>query len=357
MTETRTRPGTSAPARPRPGLPRRLLLLVPWILLVVVGVGLSTGNAYLVTVGIVTSIWSILALGLNLLMGYTGLINLGLGAFYALGAYGAAIATIRWGWPPWLALIVMPIAGALLGALLGPALLRTRGLHFAVATLGLGIIVSDVTENWVGVTGGPLGIAGIERPAGFSLGGFRFDPTQDSQFLLMMVVLLVLVALGALAFHRSSVARVLIAARDDEMLAASLGFRALGYRVLAFAASAGVAAFAGVLYAWFIRYVSPPPFTFFALSFQVVVLVVVGGAGSLWGPIVGAAFLTGIPELIELEAHDKVIAYGLVLLAVIVLLPKGIVPTVHGWWRAWMRSRTSRSDDTTATATTPEEMV
>jgi branched-chain amino acid transport system permease protein len=318
---------------------RRALRVVPWIVVVLIGLGLSTGNAYLLTVGIVTVIWALLALGLNLLMGYTGLINLGIGAFYALGAYGSAIATLKWHWPAWPMLIVMPVVAIAAAAVLGPALLRTRGLHFAVATLGLGIIVSDVTENWISVTGGPLGIAGIERPPALSIGSLRFDPSQDRQFLLLAVVLLLILLAGAVAYHRSKVARVLIAARDDELLAASMGFRAVPYRILAFALSAGVAAFAGVLYAWFIRYISPPPFTFFALSFQVVVLVVVGGAGSVWGPVVGSAFLTGIPELIDLEAHTKVIVYGAILLAVIVLLPRGIVPTLQDLARRLLRRR------------------
>jgi branched-chain amino acid transport system permease protein len=99
-----------------------------------------------------------------------------------------------------------------------------------------------------------------------------------------------------------------------------------------------MAALAGVLYAWFIRYISPPPFTFFALSFQVFVLVAVGGAGSVWGPMVGAAFLTGVPELISLEAHSKVIAYGVVLLAVIVLMPRGLVPSLADRARRLRRS-------------------
>lgn len=319
---------------------KRLLRTAPWVAVIAAGIGLSTGNAYLVTVGMVTIIWAILAIGLNLLMGYTGLIHLGLGAFYALGAYLTAIATLNWHWPIWSMLLIAPAAAFVLAAVIGPALLRTRGLHFAVATLGLGIIVSDVTANWISVTKGPLGIAGIERPAAFSIGPLHLDPTQDPDFLRLLLIFLV-VCLGIAAlYHRSRIARILVAARDDNLLASSLGFRVLRYRVFAFAASSAMAGFAGVLYAWFIRYISPPPFTFFALSFQVFVLVAVGGGGSLWGPVVGAAFLTGVPELMSLEAHTKVIAYGLVLLAVIVLLPRGIVPSLADG-AVWLRSRWS----------------
>ena len=324
----------------------RLLRSLPWFVFVAVVVGVYTGNVYIVTVGIVTAIWAILAVGLNFLMGYTGLIHLGLGAFYALGAYGTAVLTIDHGWNLWLMVPLMPLAAFMLAAIIGPALLRTRGLHFAVATLGLGIIVSDITGNWISVTKGPLGIAAIERPAPISIAGLTIDLTDDKNFFLLVVVFLLLCMGLAKAYHHSRVARILVAARDDELLAASLGFNTLRYRVLAFATCSAMAALAGVLYAWFIRYISPPPFTFFELSFQVFVLVAVGGAGSLWGPVVGAAFLTGIPEIIDLDAHTKVIVYGLVLLAVIALMPRGIVPSIAEYFERSRKSKAHPPDST-----------
>jgi branched-chain amino acid transport system permease protein len=307
--------------------------LLPWLLLLAVSVGMSGANNYLLTVATVTALWGILAIGLNLLMGYSGLIHLGLGAFYALGAYGATILGTQHDVSAIVIVLVLPVIAFVLGLAIGAPLLRTRGLHFAVATLGIGIIVSDITENWISVTKGPIGMGGIQRPAGLSVGGLKLDFTTTAGFFGLCVGVLALVLVLATVYHRSRLARVLVAARDDELLTGSLGFSVMPYRLFAFAASGAVAALAGVLYAWFIRYISPPPFTFFAASFPVFVLVAVGGSGSVWGPVVGAAVLTGLPEFLEVEANNKLIIYGLVLLAIVIVLPRGLAPTVSDFLR------------------------
>src|SRR5690606_37413124 len=135
-------------------------------------------------------IWALLAVGLNLLMGYTGLIHLGIEAFYALGAYGVAVLTLEHGVNPWLCLILMPIVALVVGALMGPAFLRTRGLHFAVATVGMGIVVSDVVGSWIPVTNGPLCIAGIQRPAPIEFAGVQIDLTAVGTFFLFVALVL-----------------------------------------------------------------------------------------------------------------------------------------------------------------------
>lgn len=327
---------------------------VPWILLAIAAIVIGGGDSYLLTVGTVTAIWVILALGLNAIMGYSGLINLGLGAFYALGAYSAAILDTEHDMSPWVGLVVAPIVALVLGLLVGPAVLRTRGLHFAVATLGIGIIASDVLLNWISVTKGPIGIPGVSRPGAISVGVIEIDPATNEGFFVLAVLLALFVMVLAVVFHRSRVARVLVAVRDDELLAQSLGFPVLRNKVIAFALSGAVAAFAGVIYAWFIRYISPEPFTFFAASFPAFVLVAVGGPGTVWGPVVGAIFLTGLPEFLELEPNTQLIVYGAVLLAVIVVLPSGLVPSAADLWRRG-RSRFRRYDAAVASPTaTPQ---
>lgn len=302
--------------------------VLPWLALIVATVLVSAGDNYLITIGTVTVIWAVLALGLNVVMGYSGLINLGLGAFYALGAYGASILEVEHGVSPWVALLALPIVALVAGLLIGPIVLRTRGLHFTVATLGIGIIVSDVLDNWVSVTKGPIGIAGIQRPGPIGAGALRIDPSSAKGFFVLSVLLLSSVLAVAALYHRSRAARVLIAVRDDELLATSLGFNVTAHKVAAFALSCAIAAFGGVVYAWFIRYISPPPFSFFAASFPAFVLVAVGGPGRIWGPVVGAAFLTGFPEFLEVEPNTQLVIYGAVLLAVIILLPSGIAPSL-----------------------------
>jgi branched-chain amino acid transport system permease protein len=297
--------------------------LIPWALAAIAVAVLSGTNDYILSTAIVAVLSGIVAVGLNFLMGYAGLINLSSGVFYALGAYGSAKLTIAHTVPPAVIIVGMPAAAFIVGAIVGLPILRTRGLHFAVATLGLGLIVTDVLDNWEQVTNGPIGLVGVVRPS--KLG--PLDPQTNQGFFLLSCLVLALVMIGATAYHRSRVARVLIASRDDELLMRSLGFNVAAYKVFAFALSAAVAAVAGVLYAWFIQFIAPPPFTFFALSFPVFVMVAVGGPGSLWGPVVGAAFLTALPELLHAEARTKQIIYGAVLLAVIVFLRRGIAPT------------------------------
>lgn len=313
----------------RPGIDGATIRsLLPWIAAALCVLFVARGSNYVITVGTVTVIWAMLAVALNSLMGYSGLINLGLGAFYAIGAYGAAISQIEHGWSPWLGLAVFPPVAALIAAIIGPALLRTRGLHFAVATLGIGIIVSDVLGHWVSVTKGPIGIPGITRPGTIHLGIVDIDPSTETGFFVLATLILGVVLVIASLYHRSRVARVLVASRDDELLTTSLGFQVTRYKVLGFALSAGLAAVAGVIYAWFIRYISPDSFSFFAASFPTFVLVAVGGPGRVWGPVVGAAFLTGFPEWMDVQGNTKNIIYGAVLLVVIVVLPDGVAPTL-----------------------------
>ncbi|HYD08614.1 MAG TPA: branched-chain amino acid ABC transporter permease, partial [Acidimicrobiales bacterium] len=249
-------------------------------------------------------------------------------AFYALGAYGAAILGTQHDVPPGVILVLMPILGFVVGLVLAPPLVRTRGLHFAVATLAIGIIASDILDNWVSVTRGPLGIGGVRRPGPISLLGVELDITTQHGYFGFVVVMLGLSLVIATLYHRSRVARVLVASRDDELLATSIGFGVVRYRIFAFALTSAVGSFAGVLYAWYILYVSPPPFSFFASSFEVFVFVAVGGAGTIWGPAIGAIGLTVLPELLDVEPYDKRIVYGAILLGVTLFLSRGVAPTI-----------------------------
>lgn len=324
----------------------RLGSLVPWLVLLIAVLVLSGTNDYILTTAIVATLSGIVAVGLNFLMGYAGLLNLSIGVFYALGAYGCAKLTIAHTVPPIVILIGMPLVALVLGAVIGLPILRTRGLHFAVATLGLGLIITDVLNNWLSVTNGPIGLVGVVRPT--PLG--PLDPQTNKGFFLLSAIVLAIVMVGATLYHRSRVARVLIAVRDDELLTRSLGFNVPAYKVAAFALSAATAALAGVLYAWFIQFIAPPPFTFFAISFPVFVMVAVGGPGSLWGPVVGAAFLTALPELLHAEAQTKQILYGTVLFLVIVFLRRGIAPTFTRYARLGLARVTSGRASATAEA-------
>ena len=238
--------------------------------------------------------------------------------------YGAAVLGQTYKLPMIVALIVMPVAGAVVSAIIGPLLLRTRDLYFAVATLALGMIVSDVTNNWVSVTKGPIGIGGIPRPGVIGVGGLSIDGrTLPGIFVIVSVIFLLLMIASAFA-QRSNFVLILRGIKSDDLMTRSLGFKTTWYKVAAFAVSGGIAALAGVLYAHIVQYISPEPFTFFAASFQAFVVLAVGGLGSLWGPVLGSILLTGLPEALDLDPHVKLIIYGAVLLAVTLLLPQGL---------------------------------
>ncbi|CAN7708981.1 branched-chain amino acid ABC transporter permease [Aminobacter sp. LjRoot7] len=296
-----------------------------WVLLIAgLAVIFFMDDGYITTVALLMMLWAILAIGLNFILGYAGYFHLGLGAFYGLGAYGAAALSTRFELPMIVALAVMPIAGAIVSALVGPLVLRTRDLYFAVATLALGMIVSDITNNWVDVTGGPIGIGGITRPGIIGIGDFSIDGrTLPGMFLFVSAIFIGVMILAAIA-RRSNFVLILRGIKSDDLMTRSFGFRTTYYKVAAFSISGAIASLGGVLYAHIVQYISPEPFTFFSASFQAFVVLAVGGLGSLWGPVLGAILLTGLPEALDLEPHMKLVIYGAVLLVVTLVLPRGL---------------------------------
>jgi branched-chain amino acid transport system permease protein len=294
------------------------------MLIFALGAILYIGNGYYTTVAMIMMLWAILAIGLNFILGYAGYFHLGLGAFYGLGAYGAAALGTYHQLPMIVALIVMPLAAAVISAIIGPLMLRTRDLHFAVATLALGMIVSDVTNNWVSVTGGPIGIGGIPRPGVIGFGPLSIDGrTLPGMFVITSVIFIALMVFAAY-MRTSNFVLILRGIKSDDVMTRSLGFSTTIYKVAAFALAGAIAAIAGVLYAHIVQYISPDPFTFFAASFQAFVVLAVGGLGSLWGPVLGSVLLTALPEVLEMDPHVKLIVYGAVLLVVTLVLPRGL---------------------------------
>lgn len=304
---------------------RRYVFLIPWALLLAGMAGvLAIGNGYYTTIAMIMMLWAILAIGLNFILGYAGYFHLGLGAFYGLGAYGAAALSVRYQMPIYVALIAMPILAAMLSAIIGPLLLRTRDLHFAVTTLALGMIVSDITNNWVAVTGGPIGIGGITRPGVIGIGPLSIDGnTLPGMFIFTCAIFLILMGVAVYA-SRSRLVLILRGIKSDDLMTRSFGFSTTRYKVAAFSIAGAIAAVGGVLYAHIIQYISPEPFTFFAASFQAFVVLAVGGLGSVWGPVLGSVLITGLPEVLEMDPHIKLIVYGAVLLFVTVVFPRGL---------------------------------
>jgi len=282
-------------------------------------------NNYWLGVLTFIAINTILAVGLNLLMGYAGQASLGHAAFFGLGAYTSAILTKTVSLSPWLA---MPIGIGLTGLvawLVGLPCLRLRGHYLAMATLGFGWIVYIVMQQWAPLTGGTSGIQSIPKLA---LGRLVFDTDVERFYLTAVAALLVLV-LSANLVH-SRVGRALRALHFGESAAATLGVDVATYKVQVFVLSAMYAAFAGSLYAHVVNFINPSSFGFI-ISVHLVVMVVIGGMASVWGALVGAATLALLTEWLRnlgnvlpfFKEFDD-IAHGLILILVMVFMPAGL---------------------------------
>lgn len=280
---------------------------------------LLENNPYTLGLTNLVAINTIIVLGLNIFIGYAGQISLGHAAFFGLGAYGSAIATVDFGLSPWLA---MPLVAALVGLaahVLGLGLLKLSGHYLAMATLGLNIVVHTIFLQWDEVTGGPSGFAGIPP---LTLGEMPLDTPVRLHFLLWGIAMACL--LLCLNLVRSGVGRGLAAVAGDETAAAALGVDSRMAKTKVFTLSAILASLGGSLFAHCYAYVSPDTFNIFA-STDLAIMVVIGGMGSIWGSLFGAAFITLLPEWLDLFETYKDFLHGGILVFVLMFLPQGLI--------------------------------
>ncbi|MGZ5733429.1 MAG: branched-chain amino acid ABC transporter permease [Caldimonas sp.] len=315
-----------APAVPRALLRGRggLALLA----LVVLLVPLVSRNAYLMDVAILVALNAIVCVGLNLLIGYAGQISLGHAGFFALGAYGSALLASRYHWPTLLALATATVGVALLAFVVGRPILRLKGHYLAMATLGLGIIVSIVIATEDGVTGGPDGMAVPPLAiAGVVLQGERV------WYWIVGACLIVAVWL-ATNLIASPMGRSLRALHTSELAAELAGIDSARQKLMAFVVSAVFAAFAGGLAGFYAGFVTPAKASFLH-SIELVTMVVFGGMASTFGAVVGAAVLTVLPQLLTSLRDYEMVVFGALLMATMIFFPRGVVPTLAALWRRW----------------------
>jgi branched-chain amino acid transport system permease protein len=305
--------------------------------LAVVPLVLSTN---LVNMGVYALIFGLAAIGLSLLMGLAGQVSLGHAAFFAVGAYVQAILVTKTQVPGILAAVIAVASSMLVALLVGLPLLRLRGHFLALATLGLGIIVSVVVRE-LEVTGGTSGIFGIPKP---SFGGREYDSPQE--FFWLLVPFVVVGLLLARGLVRSRTGRALGAVNDSEVAAECLGVNTYTLRLRVFVLAAGYAGLAGVFYAHWLAVVSPEA-AGFELSVQLLLMVVLGGLGTVWGALIGAvaveALGEGMRSLIPIvipgaSGEVQLLGFGLVLVLLVVLLPGGLAQL---WARLTSRARSS----------------
>jgi len=261
----------------------------------------------------------IVVLGLNLFTGYAGQISLGHAAFFGLGAYGSAVLTATYQLSPWPTMLLVAVAVALMALIIGVPTLRLHGHYLAMATLGFNYAVHIIFLQWDEVTGGPSGLSGI--PA-LSLGGVSFDTDMKFYYLVWAFALIALTL--CLNLVRTGVGRGLAALAQDEVAAACLGVDVRRDKVRVFVLSAVFASVAGSLYAHYFGHVNPDAFSIFK-SLDLVIMVVVGGLGSIWGTLFGVSFVVILPYLLESLENYFDIIHGLILVLILLFLPQGFV--------------------------------
>ena len=278
-------------------------------------------NAYYVDVAIRVAINATVAIALNLLIGYTGQISLGHAAFFGLGAYGSAILASRLDWPPTAALAASAAAIGVLAYGLARVILRLEGHYLAMATLGVGVITTIALTNETELTGGPDGMTAPD----FTILGFTISGERSWCWLFMAILVLTLWLAANLV--DSPAGRALRALKGSETAARTLGVDAASFKARVFALSAIATAVMGALYAHYVGFITPS-LAAFPKSIELVTMVVVGGMASIWGSLVGAALLSLLPELLASYEGSETIVFGLILLATMILLPRGIVPSL-----------------------------
>jgi branched-chain amino acid transport system permease protein len=266
--------------------------------------------------------FALMALGLNIVVGKSGLLDLGYVAFFAIGAYSQGILSTMYGWNTW---EVMPVGigfAMISGVLLGLPALRLRGDYLAIITMGFGEIVRLVALN-IKITNGSEGIPGIPNPP--KVLGFNFDLMHPQDFFWLVMFMIILVIWMVRRFTVRRPGRAWEAIRQDEDVAALMGVNTLVYKLWSFVIGAAVGGAAGVLYASKVMVISPDMFKF-DVSILILACVVFGGIGNIWGVILGASILAYLPDRIRFISDARQLVFGLVLVIMMNLRPDGLLP-------------------------------
>jgi branched-chain amino acid transport system permease protein len=308
----------------------RWVAAVVWLLIVVFFPFLFGKNAYYSHLLVLCLIYSVLGIALNFQLGSANIPNFATGATYGIGAYCSALLALNWGWNFWLTLPVAALAATVFGFLLGLPSMRTRDAYLALVTIACGIIIHQLLNNW-DWTGGAQGLIGIPAPTlfGYSFAQplriFGYALPFQVHFYYLSLVLLALAVVVANRLHYSRIGLAWNALRADEVAARSVGINVVWYKVLAFAVDAFLAAFAGVVYAFYISYIAPDNFTFL-VSVTLMTMVIVGGMDNIVGVIIGAFLLTLLPEKLRAYSDYRLLFYGVIVILFLMIRPQGLLP-------------------------------
>ena len=305
-------------------------------------------SLYVLHILIMTGIFIIAAMSLNLLLGFTGQLSLGHVAFFGIGAYTSSLVSLGFevhllpDWqvglepkPVWLGMLLGILLAGLCGWVIGRVSFKVRGAYFVIVTVSFAEVVRLVALNWVELTQGPMALNNIPvlrlgLPGWFD---FAFLRKPANYYLVLLVGVVAYLLIRRLVNSRAG--RAMIALRENEALAASVGIDVTRYLVLATFISAGIAGAAGALYAHYVRIVDPDVFSFI-YTVTMVIMVITGGKGTLAGPIVGGLIFGLLPETLRafsIQPEIQWVIYGVLMILIVYFLPEGIVPALRRWWQ------------------------
>jgi branched-chain amino acid transport system permease protein len=289
---------------------------------------------YMLHIVILIFLYMILALGLNIVPGFNGLLDLGYVGFYGIGAYTSGLLTIHFNMSFWLIIPLAFINGAIWGILLGAPTLRLTGDYFAIVTFGFSELVVLFLTNEIWLTRGPLGLPGIAPPSiDLSMfGGPKWEFFGEIPYYYLALIMVLITTFVMLRIEDSRLGRAWFAIRDDEVAAVSCGVNLLNYKVIAFAISAAFGAVGGSFFARWITFLSPDMFKFWE-SFLILCMIVLGGMGNIWGVMIGAAVLVALSEILrellsflDMPVEARFLAFGLIMVLMMRYRPAGIMP-------------------------------
>lgn len=285
-----------------------------------------TQNDYFIHVMTLSFIWMIGVYGLNLLAGYTGYLSLAHAGFFAVGAYSLGLLTVKAQMNFWLAFVLALMITSILGFLVGLIALRTKEHFFAIYTLCVGYILYLVIDKWDSLTEGVRGLIGIPAPS--NIGPLSFE-TPLSQYYLVLAILLAVILIVYRIVH-SLTGRSYIAIRNSEDLAQTIGISTMKNKLEAFVLSTFFAGLSGALYASFIRFIGPDIGNI-VITFDLLTYLLIGGIGTLSGPIVGTVLVVWISQQLQFLQDYRMLIFGPILTLLVIFYPRGIAGSIAGW--------------------------
>jgi branched-chain amino acid transport system permease protein len=278
---------------------------------------------------IIALIFLLPAHGLNLLLGYTGLLSLAQAAFFGIGAYTSALLAVHFGTPFYVNFLAAGLMAGAIALPLGIPALRLRATSFVMCTLGFVIIGQAIAKNWISLTRGDMGLSAVPKPY-FALGPASFTVSGTVGFYYLTLAIAAISTLVAYLIVRSPAGRNMIAIRENETLAESVGIPTWHYKLMVFMISAAFAGVGGSLYAHYLTVVSPLTFQMYYSTMLIIVLG--GGAGTITGVIFGSLLFVGLTEALRVAPELRMIAYGFCLLGLVFWFPSGFAPLIGRFW-------------------------